>query len=396
MKEVSKATVVDFSDTEIAFSNKSDADLKKSAFLFRMMNNPFLVRVGSSLGVWATKWNLPLSKRLIEATIFYQFCGGKTLLESQETIDRLNQYGAVSVLDYGVEGKTEEKDLDATLAELQKAVQFAASNTSVPVVSTKITSLASNTILTKWQSEKGLNEKEQTAYERVVHRVDALCKNAYELGISVFIDAEETWMQETIDHLAYLMMERYNRERVTVYNTYQLYRVDALEKLRRDHKVALEKGYIFGAKLVRGAYMEKERERAMELGYPSPIQPDKESTDRDYNDAVRYCVDNYQTMGSCNATHNVRSNMLQAELIEERGIPRNNPHLNFCQLLGMSDYITFNLAEAGFNVGKYVVYGPVKDVLPYLVRRAEENTSVTGDMSRELQLISTELKRRGL
>lgn len=396
MKEVSKATVVDFSDTEIAFSNKSDAELKKSAFLFRMMNNPLLVRVGSSLGVWATRWNLPLSKRLIEATIFYQFCGGKTLLESQETIDRLNQYGAVSVLDYGVEGKSEERDLDATLVELQKAVQFAASNTSVPVVSTKITSLASNAILKKWQSDKGLNGKEQEAFERVVNRIDALCKSAFELGISVFIDAEETWMQDTIDHLAYMMMERYNRERVTVYNTYQLYRVDALDNLRRDHKTALEKGYIFGAKLVRGAYMEKERERAIEMGYPSPIQPDKESTDRDYNEAVRYCVDNFETMGSCNATHNVRSNMLQAELIEERGIPRNHPHLNFCQLLGMSDYITFNLAEANFNVGKYVVYGPVKDVLPYLVRRAEENTSVTGDMSRELQLIETELKRRGL
>ena len=396
MKEVSNMTVVDFSDAEIAFSNKSDAELKKTAFLFRMMNKSWLVRIGSSLGVWATKWNLPLSKRIIESTIFYQFCGGKTLIESQPTIDRLQQFGAMSVLDFGVEGKTEEKDLDATLEELLKALKFAASNTSVPVVSTKVTSLASNEILTKWQTKEGLNSSEQAAYERVVDRVDLLCRTAHELGVAVFIDAEETWMQDTIDHLSYMMMERYNSERAVVYNTYQLYRVDKLQSLYDDHKVALDKGYIFGAKLVRGAYMEKERARAEEMGYPSPIQPDKEATDRDYDDAVRYCVENYETIASCNASHNLNSNKLQAEMIAERGLPRQHPHLNFCQLYGMSDYITFNLAEANFNVAKYVVYGPIKDVLPYLVRRAEENTSVTGDMSRELRLIVKEMKRRGL
>jgi len=396
MKDTGKVTAVDFSDTEIAFSNKSDAELKKTAWLFRMMNNALLVKVGSALGVWAIRWNLPFSKRIVEATIFYQFCGGRSLSESQPTVDKLKQYGTLSVLDYGAEGKSEEKDLDTTLEELMKAVKFAASNTSVPVVSTKVTSLASNKTLRRWQENKSLNDKEQVAFDKVLDRVDTLCRSAHDLGVAVFVDAEETWMQDTIDHLVHIMMERYNRERAVVYNTYQLYRVDKLQSLKDDHTEAKEKGYILGAKLVRGAYMQKERARAIEMDYPSPIQPDKESTDRDYDFAVRYCVDNYETIASCNASHNLNSNMLQAELIAERDLPRRHPHLNFCQLYGMSDYITFNLAEENYNVGKYVVYGPVKEVLPYLVRRAEENSSVTGDLSRELTLIVKEMKRRGL
>ena len=396
MDEVTRAQIVDFSDTEIAFSQKSDAELKRTAWLFRMMNSPALVKISSALGLWAIRWNLPLSKRIIEATIFEQFCGGKSLSESQPAIDRLHEFKVLSVLDYGAEGKSEEEDLDVTLQELLHAVQFAAANTSVPVVSTKLTSLGSNSIMEKWQTSKELTTTEQAAFDRFEARVDNLCKEAYDQGVAVFVDAEESWMQDTIDHLVFKMMERYNGERCVVYNTYQLYRVDKYEQLKRDHQVALEKGYVFGAKLVRGAYMNKERKRALEKGYPSPIQPDKESTDQDYNLALTYCVDNYETIASCNASHNLESNLLQATLISERNIPRRHPHLNFCQLYGMSDYITFNLADAGFNVAKYVVYGPVKEVLPYLVRRAEENTSVTGDMSRELQLIVKEVKRRRL
>jgi proline dehydrogenase len=213
-------------------------------------------------------------------------------------------------------------------------------------------------------------------------------------GVAVYIDAEETWMQNTIDHLVKIMMERYNKEKIVVYHTYQLYRKDKLESLKADHKEALEKGYILGAKLVRGAYMEKERNRAKARNYPSPIQETQADTNRDYNDAIRYCVDNYETIALCNASHNQESNMLQAELIAAKGLPPKHDHLYFCQLYGMSDNITFNLAKAGYNVAKYVPYGPVKDVLPYLIRRARENSAVTGEMSRELSLIVTEMKRR--
>ena len=388
--------VVDFSNTEIAFLNKSNNELKKTARLFKLMNNALLVNLGSYLGVWATKWNLPLTSRFVESTVFYLFCGGKTLLECQPVIDKLYKYKALTVLDFGAEGKTTEEELDGALEEILKAVIFAASNASVPVVSTKLTALAQNQLLMKWQSQSPLSAVEQKAFERVSERVDALCSNAHRLGVKVFVDAEESWMQDTIDHLVEMMMEKYNREHVTVYNTYQLYRHDKLQDLKDAYEKASTNGYRLGAKLVRGAYMDKERKRAEEMGYPSPIQPDKEATDRHYNAAIRFCVDHYADLASCNASHNLESNLLQAQLIAERDLPRGHPHLNFCQLLGMSDFITFNLSEAGFNVAKYVVYGPIKEVVPYLVRRAQENTAITGEMSRELQFIVKEVKRRGL
>lgn len=396
MDETDRQTQVDFTNTEIAFSNKSNKELKKTAWMFRMMNNSRLVNVGSSLGLLANKWRLPLTDRIFESTIFYQFCGGKTLLDCQPVIDRLYKYNAYAVLDFGAEGKTNEEEFDAVAAEIGRAIKFAASNASVPVVSLKLTAIADDDLMAKWQSEKELDDEERKAFGRVVDRLDKICESARDLGVKVFIDAEESWMQDTMDYLVEMMMERYNRESVVVYNTYQLYRRDKLDDLREAYDKARRENYLLGAKLVRGAYMNKERERAREMGYPSPIQPDKAATDRDYNEAVRFCVDNYQTLASCNACHNLESNLLQAELIAERGIQRDHPNLNFCQLLGMSDYITFNLAEAGFNVAKYVVYGPVKEVVPYLIRRAQENTSVTGDMSRELNLVMKEINRRGI
>ena len=396
MKRILEHDTVDFSNTEIAFANKSDRELLKTSRLFKLMNNPGLVKLTSRLGLWAVKWGLPFSNKIVKETIFFQFCGGKSLMESQAAIDRLQRNKTLAVLDYGAEGKSDEADLDRTLDELMHAVRFAASNPNIPIVSTKLTSLATNEILERWQQDKPLSETEQAEFDQFLNRVDTLCKEAFEQGVAVFVDAEESWMQVTIDHVVEIMMQRYNLERAVVYNTYQLYRHDKLAQLKSDHAKAVKNGYLFGAKLVRGAYMGKERRRAAEMGYPSPIQKDKESTDKDYNAAVRYCVENYKTIASCNATHNLESNLLQANLIAEMDLPRSHPHLNFCQLFGMSDNITFNLADADFNVAKYVVYGPIKEVIPYLVRRAEENTSVTGDMSRELKLISKEVKRRGL
>ena len=393
---IAKPSVVDFNNTEIAFAHKTNKDLQRTGWLFRMMNKQWLVNVGGTAGLWLNSTGIGLFNPFIRATIFKQFCGGTNLDNSVEAIDHLKQLNTYTVLDYGAEAKTKEADFDQTLQENLRAIQFGANHKAVTVISSKVTALASDELLEKFQRKETFSAEEQKAFDRIVGRLDTLCKTAQANGVAVFFDAEETWIQDTIDHLVKLMMEKYNRERVVAYQTYQLYRKDKLQSLKSDYEEAKSKGYILGAKTVRGAYMEKERKRAAAMGYPSPIQDNKEDTDRDYDAAISFLVDHYQEIASCNASHNLRSNQLQAELMVARGIPRDHPHLTFCQLLGMSDIITFNLAQAGFNVAKYVVYGPVKEVVPYLIRRARENSSVTGEMSRELSLIMTEIKRRGL
>ncbi len=387
---------LDFSNTEIAFSNKSDQELKQTFWLFKMMNNQQLVNMGSSLGMLGLKLHVPFTKYFIKKTIFKQFCGGETLRDTQKTVDQLHKYKILTILDYGVEGISEEHEMDETRDQFLAAIKFAASNASVPVVSIKVTGLASNDLLEKAQEESKLSRSDYEAFERVVNRVNDICRYGHELDVKVFIDAEQSWMQDSIDRIVNSMMEKYNREKVIVYNTFQLYRTDKLEYLYASHQKAQADGYMLGAKLVRGAYMNRERQRAEEMEYPCLIHKDKEATDKDYNQAVEYVVKNYETIASCNASHNAYSNQLQAELIAQMGIHRNHPHLNFCQLIGMSDNISYNLSSEGYNVAKYVVYGSVKQVIHYLVRRAQENTSITGDLSRELKLLQTELDRRGL
>jgi proline dehydrogenase len=387
---------LDFSNTEIAFSGKSDKELKKTAWLFRFMNKASLVHIGAKLGLIALKFRFPFTESIVRTTIFPQFCGGETLLDCQKVIDKLYAFDTLTVLDYGAEGKTDEDELDTAMNETIRAIEMAASNNSVPVVSTKITGLVNNVVLEKLQNKEILTEGEKRQFQHLKKRLEEICEKASEHSISVFIDAEESWMQDPIDALVLTMMDRYNKGKSVVYNTYQLYNKDKLEHLKRDHQYCIGKGIIFGAKLVRGAYMDKERERAQRMGYNSPIHADKHSTDRDYNEAVRYCIEHIDTISSCCASHNTESNLLQARLIAEKNIEKNHPHVNFCQLYGMSDNLTFNLANAGYNAAKYVVYGPIREVIPYLIRRTEENTSVTGDMSRELALIEKEIKRRGI
>ena len=390
------APVADFSNTEIAFSHKSDAELKQTSWLFRMMNKSWLVNAGGSFGLWLNATGITVFDSLIRSTIFKQFCGGINLEDSTLVIKHLAELNTLTVLDFGAEGKVREVDFDNTLKENLRAIEYASTNASVPVISSKVTALASNDILKKYQLGALNSTEEKKAFERVEERLDKLCHAAWKGGVAVFIDAEETWMQDTIDHLVLNLMEKYNKEGIVVYHTYQMYRKDKLESLKADHKIAREKGYILGAKIVRGAYMEKERERAKEKKYPSPIQDTKADTDRDFDAAIEYCVAHYKEIASCNASHNMKSNLIQAELIAASGLPRDHQHLNFSQLYGMSDHITFNLAAAGYNVAKYLPYGPVKEVLPYLIRRARENSAVTGEMSRELGLIVAEMKRRGL
>ncbi|MEM9991859.1 MAG: proline dehydrogenase family protein, partial [Bacteroidota bacterium] len=391
-----QSSALDFQNTRIAFEHKTNQELQKMAWLFSLMNKPWLVNVGTRLGLKAVQWKLPFAEPAVRKTIFEQFCGGRTLLESQVAIDKLWSHEVLTVLDYGVEAKSKEEDFNITMNEIIRGIEFAATNASVPVVSAKLTGLARFALLEAVSAKRQLNKTQQQAYKNVLKRLDSICHVAREKQVAIFFDAEESWIQAAIDDLVLQMMARYNTEKAVVYNTYQMYRWDRLAFLKKNYKQAQQGNYLLGAKLVRGAYMEKERKRAKENGYKSPIQVNKAATDKDFDKAVRFCVERYKTIASCNASHNAASNRLQAKLIASKKLPRAHAHLNFCQLYGMSDHLTFNLAKAGYNVAKYLVYGPVRDVLPYLVRRAEENTSITGDMSREYDLVMQEMKRRGL
>lgn len=387
---------MDLSDTEVAFAHFSDAELRQTHRLFSLMNKSWLVNLMAPIGLWAVRNRLPLVDLLARRMVFRQFVGGRTLLEATPAIESLWSHNVLTILDYGVEAKETEADFNRTMQEVLRCIDFASRHESVPIASVKITGLARFGLLEELQRGGTLGEAAREEYRSVRKRVDAICHYAREKKVGIYFDAEESWIQDSIDHLVGLMMRRYNGERAVVYNTFQLYRKDRLQFLIKSYNEAQRSGYILGAKLVRGAYMEKERERAAYYQYASPINPSKEATDTDFNTAVRFCVEHYETLASCNASHNRASIRLQADAIDQKGIDRNHPHLNFCQLYGMSDNLTFNLAKAGYNVAKYVVYGPVRDVMPYLVRRARENSSVTGDMSRELQFVRQEMDRRGL
>lgn len=384
---------INFDDTAIAFERKNNRDLKETAWLFGMMNRPWLVNLGSKMTLLALQLHLPI-QGIIKRTIFKQFCGGTSLDECQTAIQQLAQYQTKTVLDYGVEAKENEADFQATVQENIKAIRFAGKNGNVPIVSVKVTGFTRFALLEKVTSRQPLNAAEQTEWEQVTQRLDSICMEAADHHVAIFVDAEESWIQDAIDDLAMLMMERYNKQKPVIYNTFQLYRHDRLAYLKASFAIAQEKNFILGAKMVRGAYMEKERERAQQMGYPSPIQPNKEATDRDYNAAVQFCIDNYERIAACVASHNQYSTQLQADAIVRLGLPTNHPHLTFCQLYGMGDNLTFNLAKAGFYVSKYMPYGAVKDVVPYLIRRAQENSSVNGDVSRELKMVRSELARR--
>ena len=337
---------------------------------------------------------------IIRKTIFKQFVGGETLEETAAVGAVLGKYGVQVILDYGVEGKEGEENYDHATDEFIRVINYAATQTNIPFISIKVTGLARFGLLQTLDEAPRLrsgihdHEAEIAEWDRVRERMYIICEAAAEKNIGVLIDAEESWIQDPVDRLTIEMMEIFNKEKVIVYNTIQLYRHDRLHFLKLSHKIAQQQGFKLGMKLVRGAYMEKERERAFEKSYTSPIQPDKAATDRDYNDSVRYCIDNINDISVIVASHNDESNLLAANLMEEKGLPHNHPHVHFSQLYGMSDNITFNLAKEGFNVSKYLPFGPIRDVIPYLMRRAQENSSMSGQTGRELSLIRKEIKRR--
>jgi len=384
---------ISFDNTTIAFESKSTSELKKNNFLFSVVKNPLMSDLATGSVKVALKIGLPV-KSIIKKTVFALFCGGESIEECKGTIKELSDFGIGTILDYSVEGGVDEKSFDETKEELLETIEVAKNTKGIPFCVFKVTGLASTPLLQKIQEGKALSIEENDAFERVKSRVDEICKKSYQYDVPILIDAEETWIQNPIDDIARDMMEKYNKEKAIVYNTYQMYRVDMLANLKKSFHNATMNSYYLGAKLVRGAYMEKERERAEDHGYPSPIQPNKEATDDDFNKALSYCIDNKQRISIVCGSHNEYSNYYLALLMEKHSMPNNDPRVYFAQLYGMSDNISFNLSRAGYNVAKYVPYGPVKSVMPYLFRRASENTSVAGQSSRELNLIQRELKRR--
>ncbi len=384
---------VSFENTEVAFAHKSNYDLKKAYWLFKLVGNPFLVKVGKVSVTVALKLGLPIGWAM-RKNIFAQFCGGETIAECANTTKILDGLGVGTILDYSVEGKESEGEFDHTADEIFATIQTAKGNANIPFCVFKVTGIARHALLEKVNLGSSLSAQEKDEFELVKNRVNRLCKAAFEANTPIFIDAEESWIQDAIDHLAEDMMALYNTNRAIVYNTAQLYRHDRLAYIKAAHERASNGGYYFGVKLVRGAYMEKERNRADEMGYTSPIQATKEDTDRDFNAALVYCISNIDRIAICAGTHNEESSALLTRLINEKGIDHQDPRVYAAQLFGMSDHLSFNLSHSGYRVAKYVPYGPIREVIPYLIRRAEENTSVKGQTGRELGLIIKELKRR--
>jgi len=385
--------MLSFDNTEIAFSGKSDADLKRSFWLFKLIRNPVFVNIGSKLCDVAIGLHLPI-KGFIKATIFKQFVGGETITECDHTVEALGKFHIGTILDFSVEGKETEKDFDHCAGEIQATLEKAKGNKNIPFCVFKTTGLARFSLLEKISGGTELSFSEKAEFSLVQKRIHKICEKAAENRVPLFMDAEESWIQLAMDNIANEMMSLFNKEIPIVYNTFQLYRKDRLAYLKKSFEKAQKGNYVLGAKLVRGAYMEKERLRAMNLNYQCPIQNSKQETDGDYDAALEYCIDHIDRIAVCAGTHNENSSRYLVDLMKRKNISPSHPHVHFSQLLGMSDHLSYNLANAGYNVSKYVPYGPVKEVLPYLIRRAQENTSVKGQTGRELSLLIKEQSRR--
>lgn len=385
-----------FNDTQVAFADKTDAQLKKAYWMFKMIESPNLTRIGTSILNFTVHNNFPFVTNIVKNTLFEQFCGGETREESIGVVKKLFKRGVGSIFDYSIEGKVDEETFDTVCNEIKDIVKFSVGNPAIPFIVFKPTAFGRIDIYELVGKKAQLTPEQQAEWDRVVRRFDEVCKLCYENDKKVMVDAEETWMQDAADWLCEDMMEKYNREKPIVWNTIQMYRTHRLEYMNAHLQRAKEKGYYIGYKIVRGAYMEKERERAQVMGYPDPIQPNKEATDRNYNSGIDFVMDNLDRVSAFFGTHNEYSSELIMNKLKAQGAPHDTPHVYFGQLYGMSDNISFYLAKEGYNVAKYLPYGPVKDVVPYLTRRAQENTSVAGQTGRELALIQKELQRRKL
>jgi len=384
---------IDFKNTKIAFASKSNLDIQKAKFLYKVMGNQGIIKVFKSLTNIAMSIHFPINWA-VKPTIYSHFVGGETIAECDPAVKTLSEHNVGAILDYSVEGKESIEDINKALEETVAAIKNAGKNANIPFAVFKPTAFTTSAVLTKASAGDDMTEEEQQEAQNFKDRVHTLCKTAYEVNIPILIDAEDSWYQNLIDEAVEENMQKYNKERAIVYNTWAMYRHDRLAHLDKTYQKAVAGNYFVGAKFVRGAYMEKERERAEEMGYESPICKDKETTDKNYDAALVYSFEHRDKISIFNGTHNEDSSLLLVDLMEKEGIAKNDSRFWFSQLYGMSDNISFNMAKAGYNVAKYLPYGPVKHVLPYLFRRATENTSVEGQTSRELAMINTEIRRR--
>lgn len=384
-----------FNNTEKAFSLKSNSELNRAHFLFQMIGKPALVKIGTSLTNFALKFHLPV-EGIIRKTVFDHFCGGVSEQDCLQVVAKMHTKGVSSVLDYSVEGKEEEAQFDACLKMTIKTIDFAKENKAIPFAVFKPTGLGRIDLYEKVGVKATLSTKEQEEWNRVVARFEKICQYAFDNDVQLLIDGEESWMQDAADEVVERMMEKFNTKKAIIFNTLQLYRWDRVPYLKALHQRAKEKGYHIGMKLVRGAYMEKEANRALEKGYKNPICESKQATDINFNNGLNYMLDNITEMAVFSGTHNEESSYLLMNLMKEKGISNNDSRIWFGQLYGMSDNISYNLAANNYNVAKYLPFGPVRDVMPYLIRRAQENTSVAGQTGRELTLIISERNRRKL
>jgi proline dehydrogenase len=386
--------MLSFENTEIAFKSKSTPDLKRAYWLFKIVSSPIIVKIGKAATNFALSLRLPIRK-IVKATIFKQFCGGESIEDCRNKMEELATFKVGTILDYSIEGKTTDEDFEQTVEIIIQTIQEGINNKNIPFAVFKVTGIGRIDLLEKASDQNYiLNESQILELEGIKNRIERICSTAHSAMIPVFIDAEESWIQAIIDTWALEMMLKYNLEKAIVYNTLQMYRHDRLEFLSSCSENAKKHGIKYGIKLVRGAYMEKERARAQKLGYPSPIYPDKNASDDAYNKALKFILEHEILFALCAGTHNEESSLLLTQELERKQISRDNDKFYFAQLLGMSDHISFNLSNAGFKVAKYVPFGPVKEVIPYLLRRADENTSVVGQTGRELSLIIKELDRR--
>lgn len=382
-----------FRDFSTAFAHLSDRELRFSFWIFRLMNNTRLTNALTTLAELALKWKMPISWA-VKPTIFRVFCGGETIFESLKAVDKLSVSRIGAILDYSVEGQDREIEFGKTETEIVRIIQLAAENPNIPVSCIKVSGIASNALLEKLSSGKGLNESEKREAAGLHQRFERICQAAFEHNVPLYVDAEESWIQGAIDRLVESMMARFNTKRAIIFQTIQMFRHDRLDYYKKLIERGRREGFKIGVKIVRGAYLDKENNRAKEMGYPTPIQPDKAATDRDYNAALKLSVDNIDWVEICAGTHNEESTIYFTELMAERGLQNNHPHVYFSQLYGMSDYMSFNLAASGYNVSKYLPYGPVRATLPYLMRRAKENSAIAGQMGKEYSMIVNERKRR--
>ncbi|MEN9964585.1 MAG: hypothetical protein RL582_1680 [Bacteroidota bacterium] len=403
--------MVSFDNTALAFGHQDDAELKRSKLLFQMMGNASLLKFGLKAMPLAVKWKIPFTNLIIRNTIFKQFVGGESLSETKGVVEKLGQHNVKVILDYGAEGAESESSLDHTCDEFLKVIDYASQQNNIPFISIKVTGIArfdlladlqekmrqsnGNSILENYDAALSkLDSKDSNAWNESLKRFQRICEAAHSKHVSILVDAEETWIQDPVDAITILMMQKFNQGKATIYNTIQLYRHDRYDFLYESYQHAIKNNYLPGFKLVRGAYMEKERERAFQKNYASPIQRDKLATDKDYDRSIRFVIQHIDHIASIIATHNESSNLLVCNLMKENNHSPNHPNIHFSQLYGMSDNITFNLAHHGYSVSKYLPFGPIHEVIPYLLRRAQENSSVSGQTGRELGLIDREWKRR--